>query len=237
MDKPTAPPPQPCNDIRASHLSNIVLAGLLLVVGILQFVLYMKQTASMNRQGDIMQRQLSEAQAEQRAWLSIPDAALSSLVADPSGLRLRLVFQLKNAGKDPAIDAFVNVEASVSDAPQKVWQRNVCARASDDYGVGVNVFPGDRATVEKTTRIDAATIAAATKSMPSGARNVRPFAVACVVYRDAVTGAWHHTPYAFVLQMKGARPPRDCCAVFLDELPAGDDRVVLKLRPNEVSPD
>ena len=236
MDKPTAER-QPFNDLRASHLPHIVLAGLLLLVGILQVVLYTRQTASMNRQEDILQRQLSAAQAEQRAWLSVSDAALSTLVADPSGLRLQLVFQLRNAGRDPAIDAFVNVEASVGNAPRKVWQSNVCARSSDDYGVGVNVFPGDRATVEKTTRIDAATIAAATTAMPPGARSVRPFAVACVVYRDAVSGNWHHTPYAFVVQMKGARPPRDCCAVFLDELPAGDDRVALKLRPNEVSPD
>jgi hypothetical protein len=225
--------PDPFWDLKASHWATVLLTCALVGVGIAQYRVYSRQAEIMNGQQEVMQNQLKEAQLEQRAWVSIASPSIRGMSSDSNGIRIELAFALKNSGRNPAVNSFVSVEASADRRPDKVWQSAVCGKTVDDFGFGV--FPGDQLETEISTYIGE--VANVVRRFPSGVELISPFVVACVVYKDAVTQKWHHTPYAFKLQMKAAKPSRSCCAIFLKDLPLNADELILPVWPAAMSPD
>jgi hypothetical protein len=191
-------------------------------------------------QQTIMKGQLDEMQGEQRPWLSITGnpTVTEPLSSDPNGLRITITFLLKNSGKNPAVNAFVNLEASVSRRPDIAWQKGVCNRLSNE--LGVSIFSGDQANLGEVTYVGSAELNELSKRFPKGGAIASPFIIACVVYRDSIDGQWHHTPYAYRLDMNrdALKPDRGCCAIILSDLPIDGTRLVLPQWPvNVMLPD
>jgi hypothetical protein len=197
------------------------------------------QWLSMKAQQKTMQDQLNEMQEESRAWVSPKGnpAIFEPLSSDSNGIRVPLSVVLKNSGKNPASPTFVSAAVSVSQQPNEAWQRSVCDNPVNV--IGASVFPGDEVSVGTVLYIATDQVAQITKSIPNGAASISPFIAACIIYKDAVTGKLHHTPYAFQLQMKFARPPRGCCAIFLNDISnLKEDDVALLVWPiSYVRPD
>lgn len=225
---------KPFVDIKLSHLVNGALTAAIFCVAVTQCSIYKKQAEIMNGQQEVMRNQLAEAQAEQRAWVSLTIPSAKGMSSDVNGIRIALNLPIRNSGKNPAVNSFVNVEARADRRPDKAWQNAVCSGTRDDFGFGV--FPGDQLATEITTYISANEIAEMARRFQSGVV-VWPFIVACVVYKDAVTDKWHHTPYVFRLQMKAARPTRGCCAILLSDLPLSADDLVMPIWPSAMAPD
>lgn len=172
---------------------------------------------------------------EHRAWVSL--ASVPTLVEpvtlDPNGVRFTVQFILKNTGQNPAVGAFVNTQASGAVLPNKGWQQNVCRH--QDPRIGTSVFPGDRAVlteaiyVEKTELL--ADIARVHKVDPKSEVFISPSVTGCIVYQDAVTDEWHHTPFS--LKMAKGR-----YAIALGGLPVNADQIAVMMWPeNLAAPD
>jgi hypothetical protein len=73
--------------------------------------------------------------------------------------------------------------------PDEDWQKSICARPPTNLGVGI--FPGEQSSLGETTYISHS---AQTRNISNAVRTISPAVVTCVVYRDAITGKWHHTP-------------------------------------------
>ena len=170
-----------------------------------------RQTGFLSTSANAAQGQLAEMRAEQRAWVSVAGNPTISepLNSDANGIRIELNFILKNGGKNPAVNAFVNIEASAVQGPSLAWQKSVCRPNFSSLGTGI--FAGDGISVGRATYI---------KQVPT-IGIIWPIILACVIYRDGVTGRWHHTPYVYRLSMNRAslKQGRGCCSIILSDLP------------------
>jgi hypothetical protein len=180
-----------------------------------------------------MQGQLSEMHAEQRAWVSFDQNPVLTrdLALDENGLAIDLAFIAKNTGKNPAFRSTVNLGADFGRSPSEKWEREVCYQDSSVFGS--SVFPGDKSYPRVGVQITSDQIAKAHNDIPANFRPLDITVIACAVYMDAVTGIWHHTPYAYTINYKpmnlvqgqGAQTPR------MSSLPIKTDLLFLQIDP------
>lgn len=100
----------------------------LVFVGVSQILVYCHQA-------EIMQRQLSVMQTDQRPWIQIEQARLDGVVlpANSDNINIQLSFALKNLGKTPALGIDVQVQAYVltgkTFTQAAALQENSCAQS------------------------------------------------------------------------------------------------------------
>lgn len=176
--------------------------------------------------------QLSEMRSEHRAWVSVAGTPIVTdpISSDSSGVNISLAFPLKNTGESPASAAFVNTDASAFGLATQAWQEKVCKEPT--HGAGTSVFPGDEVLFTTTVSVSASDIARISKMFPPPIF-ISPAVAACVVYRDAVTGKWHHTP--LVLRVYSGRDGKR--AIALKDLPLNPTQVAIKFWPLTAPPD
>jgi hypothetical protein len=178
------------------------------------------------QQRSVMQQQLDEMQAEQRAWVSpTPDLRIDPLLGDRDVLRADVRIGLQNTGKNPATGAFVHADMSIGTSlphgSMQAWQTAVCAAASK--GLGVTLFPGSpEPTFKITIKTDPGELAE--RRRQSANVVVVPLVVACVSYQDAVTKRPHRTPFAY--QVYTMQPLGE--AIPVSSLPLTGDQIVLR---------
>jgi hypothetical protein len=199
--------------------------------------IYGKQLNAMQSQVNIAQQQLTEMQAEQRAWVALSEATGPMAIENDGngGVSVTLRWALKDGGKDVADIAYVNEAISIGlQIPHGSfgkWQAAVCAdRQTLPNGF---LFP---------TSLDLTFVATQSLNKDDVARShgvIAPFVAACVVYRDAVTQKWHKTPYLFKLVMRQPRPGNGCCALALADLPVKENELILQTasRYDQIPPD
>jgi hypothetical protein len=129
------------------HWIDIVLAAALVVVGVGQVCLYVRQAGIMNTQAQISERQLAEMQLEGRAWVSV-EPAIGNVVWDKDGVTINLKFTIKNTGNVPAMHVEMrdNVVPSIApESPFSVLKRMTNAERQVPKGnsAGVPLFPKD----------------------------------------------------------------------------------------------
>lgn len=198
-----------------------------------------RQWHAMKGQWDVMKGQLSEMQAEQRAWVSLSNGSgIESLYVDAVNKQLdaKFDFVTQNSGRNPAVFVFVNTAllVSIGQGPYGSmvdWQRVVCNQP--DGNGGVTLFPqslpaGQPTTLHTDQGVLSQWQAKWARVIRGGAIPIAPVIVACIVYRDAVTGKIHHTPYAIRI----SKPPAG--GIFLKDLPlqGGDLNVFYSLFGN-----
>lgn len=180
---------------------------------------------TMKDQHKALERQLSEMQFEQRAWLYASGVEMAAPMSfDVNGLRMTFAHMVRNTGKNPAVQVFVNAEAKIDELPNPEWSRRVCSINSGD--LGVSIFPGaDSAPLVYTIYVAKHELEKSEiRDTSTGRRFVPPINVMfCVTYKDAATNKVGRTPYAFKLQKK-IGPLWDS-----EDLPTND--VVLQLSP------
>lgn len=160
-----------------------------------------------------MRGQLDEMRAEQRAWVSVQQTVMTEpLRYDQNGIRITLQFALKNTGKNPGAATYIALKSSTFHPPSP---EAVCAMKP--VGLGVTVFSGDSLGMGEVTYIDKTEFVQGTDFRPKNIPVIRPGITACVIYQDAITKKWHHTPYSYVIQMKAPRPGRGCCAILVED--------------------
>jgi hypothetical protein len=180
--------------------TRLLSSNLLLVLG--TWALAVVGYLTMRDQHQAVERQLNEMQFEQRAWLYASKTAMTSPITfDVNGLRMEFGFTIRNTGKNPAVQVYVQTEAKIGELPNPEWSRHVCSMALDN--VGVIVFPGevDSIPVSTVTYLAADEIekGAIPRQAPDPSfRFLPPITVmACVTYKDAATNKLGHTSYAF----------------------------------------
>jgi hypothetical protein len=199
--------------------------------------IYGRQLNAMQSQVNVAQQQLTEMEAEQRAWAALSEGTGPvAMENDGNGsVSVTITWAVKDVGKDAADIAYVNQDISVaSQIPHGSfgkWQAAVCAAPQtlpNRFLFPVSLEP---------TFIDSQSLDKNDVARLNGV--IAPFVVACIVYRDAVTQKWHKTPYLFKLIMRKARPGHGCCAIVLGDLPLKDDEVVLQTasRSDLIPPD
>jgi hypothetical protein len=180
---------------------------------------------AMNDQHQALGRQLNEMQFEQRAWLYASRTEMSEPMSfDMNGLRMTFAHIVRNTGKNPAVQVFVNAEAKIDEQPNPEWSRRVCSM--DSGNLGVSIFPGaDSLLLSYTTYVSQHELEKGEiRDTSTGRRFVPPIIVMiCVIYKDAATNKVGRTPYAFTLHKK-IGPLWDN-----EDLPTDD--VVLQLSP------
>ncbi len=169
------------------------------------------------------QGQLSEMQAEQRAWISITkDSGVESLSIDSVNNQLdaKLKITLQNTGRNPAVFVSVNAEMTEFAIPHggsmPDWQAAVYKIDVRTYGF--TMFPN---SIQPTFEVTVSS------KIPTQAVVV-PSIAACVIYHDAVTGKIHHTPLGFQL-MKIPRPGVPCCGIVMKSLPLQSSEIMTRL--------
>lgn len=208
-------------------VATMVAAGATVVYTVLAD----RQWHAMRSQWRVMQEQLQEMRAEQRAWISLTrNSGIESMFIDRVNgeVAAKLKLDLKNTGKDPATAVVVNGEMSVvlgkplPYGSMHAWQAEVCQHANGNFGL--TMFPGALAA---TYDLQVNSQIAALKGHPSSVPNalVSPWVAVCIGYTDAVTGIRHYTPLAFRIL---ARP---CCAIPLRRLPMQANRLELTVWP------
>jgi hypothetical protein len=177
------------------------------------------------RQLSVMQAQVREMQAEQRAWVSLSaDSGISSMSIDSvnKDLRATVKASLQNTGKNPAVSAFINAEISVGETlpygSMQSWQRSVCTRPNGD--LGITLFPGSPPFTFETNTGLVETERSYWSRLIERSPLV-PVIVVCIIYRDAVTGLEHWTPLAFQVRT------REGSAVGIGDLPMQGPDLVL----------
>jgi hypothetical protein len=197
-------------------------------------------TRDSDKQRAAMKSQLDEMQAEERAWVSVPNGQVAvegATTDNQGGLTLELGAMLRNTGKAPAVHAFVVAEGSVATGlpygSWQAWQDAVCKKGSTH--LEDSVFPGDQMPVHNISAyIDPRQI----NQRESDSDNpvVAPAVVACVIYQDNLTKQLHHTPYQFEIRMSMPRPGHGCCAIVLSDFPLKPDELTLVTRPVDAQP-
>jgi hypothetical protein len=197
-----------------------VFTALLAVVGSLQW-------CSLRGQQAVMQGQLAEMQVEQRSWVSLQGAAVSGPISlDQNGARIPLQFIVKNTGKNPATYADVVTDAKTTVPINAAWEQKICS-APTEVMTGVTLLSGDSQTLSKMVYVPRSDLDAWLRFLPPGMKIINPAIVACVQYRDVVTGAWHHTPYAFEIDGRDPKTGNPCCAIDLGHGPVDPKNVEL----------
>jgi hypothetical protein len=188
------------------------IASLLLLV--LGAAIYYGQLQSMHDQLTLLQN-------EQRSWISLAADPLldAQLTSDTVNIGMPVKFLIRNTGKNPATNTYIYVESDPYKQPSREWLTTVCTQdalptATSQWGIGVSVFPGDQRLITRGISIKRRDIS----NIPGPDKIIAPTVVVCIVYKDGVTGAWHHTPYAYSLRDISPAQGHGQ-AVFLDELP------------------
>ncbi len=166
--------------------------------------------------------------SEHRAWVSVvgtPTIALSLTRNSKGAVRLAFNFAVTNTGKNPASVAYVNLAASDNKFPNVAWQKKVCAEPNN--GLGASIFPGATVTLFGVTWMSTTDFLID----KYGSQFLDPRIVACVVYQDAVTHAWHHSPLALRIGDKGDRP------FTLENIPFRPSAVYVEVSPVKMRPD
>ena len=187
----------------------------------------------MREQSHVMQEQLHEMQAEQRPWISMTrDSGIERIYIDHVNGELAVTFRfaLKNTGKVPATDVFVNAAMSIGEwlpfHSMPAWQNAVCHQGNGTP-IGLTMFPGSVPGVYDLT---------IGNSVPGLVKGqdvtpntiVSPTFAACIVYRDAVSGKLHYTPMGFQVYTLSPHTGKPCCAVFLRSLPLEAKKLVTR---------
>jgi hypothetical protein len=86
-------------DLKFSHYVELILTGILVCVGYLQYEVY-------TRQARIMDQQARIAQATSRAWVWPKVTVGSDLVFDEKGATITFAYSLKNGGNTPALNTW-----------------------------------------------------------------------------------------------------------------------------------
>jgi len=109
----TAKPPkrnwqatEPFCDLKLSHWVGILLTAALVVVGISQFVVYLRQASIMREQASISARQIEDARVTNRAFMSYKTTSLAPVydVADGPVTGWFIQITLENLGNTPTHD-------------------------------------------------------------------------------------------------------------------------------------
>ena len=173
--------------------------------------------------------QLGEMRTEQRAWVSLENVeAIEPLTYDANGVRLGLKFNAKNSGKNLATNVFIGTEAKVTTVLTPRWERHVCLGRPS---VGIALAGGDDQFINEIVTIPRTDLDQLMSFLrPDDAKVISPVIAACLFYRDAVTGRWHHTPYGFEIQMK-SRPGREGGGILVSDGPIAISDLSILLVP------
>jgi hypothetical protein len=183
----------------------------------------------------IAQGQLTEMQAEQRAWISLTkDSGITSINVDEVNQELyaETKFSLQNTGRNPAVSVFVNAEVAIPSGnlplgSMHAWQNAVCNLPKG--GPGFTMFPN---SLEPTYQVRANTHQgelAQWRSTYGQNTPMAPIIAACIIYQDAITGLMHHTPFAFETLMGAPRASDGCAMVSLKCLPISPPNIVARI--------
>jgi len=157
----------------------------------------------------LLKGQIKVMQIEQRPWISANTVTVEPLSYDVNGLRVTLDFLLANSGHNPAEKVFINVKAFGSPFPNNTSVRQlpkaelaVCNQSHEI--IGAPMFPGDHAMHPVVAYVYDAEVKQSFGMMPvpgvqSTHKFLVPYIIACIVYKDVVTGDWHRTPYLFTI--------------------------------------
>lgn len=187
----------------------------------------------MRDQWDVMRGQLHEMQAEQRPWISLTkDSGIERIYIDHVNGRLAVTlrFGLINTGRDPATDVYVNAATSIGewlpDRSMAAWQNSVCHQLNGTP-IGLTMFPGSlQPTYDITIEHRVPGLIRGRDVTPNTI--VAPTFAACIVYRDAVSGALHYTPIGFQVYTLSPKTRKPCCAISLRALPLEANKLVTR---------
>lgn len=193
------------------HWIEIVLAAALVVVGVGQVYLYIRQAGIMNTQAQIAEGQLAVMKLEGRAWVSIdaPPSFGAPLAYDVNGALITLLLTFNNYGHSPAQNVSTFFEAFPglgchTDAECLVIQKRVCGVAANS-STGLTVFPGEHPQLKEAQSISNDAIATDTAKMPAAFKAMFPHIFLCITYNIAESDEIKRTPYAFdVIRTDGA---------------------------------
>ncbi len=160
-----------------------------------------KQAEAARKQTVAMERQLDVMEADQRAWISIVDVAVSGPITyEVSGARLNLTFFLKNVGRSPATRAWLDLisfplyQGRDPGTEQASWCNGHENRV---VPIGRTIFPSnDSFPWPITTNIPIDEIEKATQGT---IKFIVPIVVGCFDYRLA-SGKTGQTPFIFQLR-------------------------------------
>jgi hypothetical protein len=180
--------------------------------------------------------------AANRAWVEVKIEVGSPITYNVNGLNLALKYHLKNIGRSPATNIFVNANmlapAIGIDEPfdprrelNKIIDRTKAQpRASN---LGVALFPDEQGTFIVTTGINADEL----KRLTQKVEFVMPYVIGTVEYRMGLDTKVHQT--GFVLEIRRSDAPRPVSteknrspqAIFPDEgeVPLQDVRILRSL--------
>lgn len=205
---------------------TIIIAGATTVAAaatVVYTIYASKQWLVMRDQSGVMQKQLTEMQAEQRPWVSLlMNSGIERVFIDRANgqLAVTLRFSLTNTGRDPATDVYVSADMSIGEFPypsMAAWQNSVCHQLHGNP-LGLTLFPGAQPTYDITIEHVVPGLAKGLNTTPNTI--VNPIFAACVTYRDVVSGDWHYTPVGFMVYTLSPQTGKPCCAIFLRAPPA-----------------
>ena len=187
-------------DVKFSTSSQFLFSLFLVVIGAAQALIYSRQTK-------IIDGQLHEMRAEQRAWVSLAgDPEEGGSLGIGADVRAKIKFALQNTGRNPAVSIFLHGETSIAKVipfgSMPAWQKAICNEPTG--GIGFTLFPNAttmRYDAEFGLREDERK--AREHAMP---QFTAPAVIAgCIIYTDAVSGITHHTPLAYQTSSESGR--------------------------------
>ena len=184
---------------------TVFFTGIVAAATIAQVWTTCSQGITLERQGDIMERQIL---ADNRPWISVDLNIASNLTFNSEGGRIVIRFTMKNVGASPAVGVVINAKfmlLSPHGGDVRGEQEKVCAGGRADLrpgetSSGATIFPGQEKIFEMNYPISRADME---RSWADTAQThniepdtfIMPVFVGCASYRVTFEGKIHKTRF------------------------------------------